>query len=98
MRARYIFFIAALCALASCQSLKEEFQPVFTGKYDDPAKKPTVTMQVTHTIAELASKYTVNSPWTIDENIVISGIVSTSDKTGNFYKSFYIQDETGVWR
>ena len=95
MRAKYIILTAALCALAGCQSLKEEFQPVFTGKYDDPAKKSTVTMQATHTIAELASKYTVNSPWTIDENIVISGIISTSDKTGNFYKSFYIQDETG---
>ena len=95
MRARAIFFIAALCALASCQSLREEFQPVVIGKYDDPAKKSTVTMQTTHTIAALASRYKTGSPWTMDENIVISGIVSTSDKTGNFYKSFYIQDETG---
>ena len=52
-------------------------------------------MTPTHTIAELASLYKTGSPWKIDKNIVISGIVSTTDRPGNFYKSFYIQDETG---
>ena len=52
-------------------------------------------MTPTHTIAELASLYKTGSPWKIDKNIVISGIVSTTDQPGNFYKSFYIQDETG---
>ena len=52
-------------------------------------------MTPTHTIAELASLYKTGSTWKIDKNIVISGIVSTTDQPGNFYKSFYIQDETG---
>lgn len=89
--------IAALAAFAlvSCQTLKEEFQPVFTGEYDNPDKDGSVSMTATHTIAELAAEYTVGTPWTIDKNIVISGIVNTTDQPGNFYKSLYIQDETG---
>ena len=92
---KIFIFAAAIFALGSCQSLKEEFQPVFTGEYDDPAAEQPVSMEATHTIAGLAAKYTPGRPWTIDENIVISGIVSTTDRYGNFYKSFYIQDETG---
>lgn len=87
--------LAALAALVSCESLKEEFQPVFTGKYDNPSANQPTQLSVTHSIAELASRYQIGRPWVIDENIVISGVVSTSDQPGNFYKSFYIQDETG---
>lgn len=95
MKFRYITFaMAFLAAAVSCTSLKEEFQPVFGGN-EDPKKQSPVTKEATHTIAELSSRYVQGKPWVIDENIVISGIVSTSDRTGNFYKSFYIQDETG---
>ena len=91
---KYIIALALFVAAASCTSLKEEFQPVFSGpKNPDPAQP--VSMTATHTIAGLASRYKVGSPWKIDENIIISGIVSTTDQPGNFYKSFYIQDETG---
>lgn len=92
---KILIFTVAFLSLVSCQSLKEEFQPVFTGEYDKPAVNKPVTMAATHTIKELASKYETGKPWTIDENIVISGIVSTTDRYGNFYKSFYIQDDTG---
>lgn len=95
MKKYMIILAAALFALVSCESLREEFQPVFTGDYDNPDKEEPVKMEATHTIAQLASRYKVGNPWTIDENIVISGVISTSDRTGNFYKSFYIQDETG---
>ncbi len=94
-----ILFIAALLAFVSCESLKEEFQPVFlTGRYENPAKETPVTsdrFEKITTIADLARMYKTEKPWVIDEEIVISGIVSTTDKPGNFYKSFYIQDETG---
>ena len=93
---RKIFIIlTALLALASCTSLKEEFQPVFTLKYEEPAKVEPADLKANTTIAELASMYQVNKPWNIDKNIIIAGKVSTTDKPGNFYKSFYIQDETG---
>ena len=92
---KILIFTVAFLSLVSCQSLKEEFQPVFTGEYDKPAVNKPVTMAATHTIDELAAMYETGKPWTIDKNIVISGIVSTTDRYGNFYKSFYIQDETG---
>ncbi len=90
-----LIILASLALLASCQSLKEEFQPVLPGGYDNPAKEQPVKMTATHTIAQLAARYKTGSPWVMDENIVISGVVSTTDRPGNFYKSFYIQDETG---
>ena len=89
-----ILIFAMALALAGCQSLKEEFQPVWGG-YDDPEVNQPVTIKPTCTIGDLAVRYETGKPWTIDENIVISGIVSTTDRYGNFYKSFYIQDETG---
>lgn len=91
---KILIFAAALLTLSSCQSLKEEFQPVWGG-YDNPEEEVPVTMNATHTIGELAAMYETGNPWTIDQDIVISGIVSTTDRYGNFYKSFYIQDETG---
>lgn len=91
-----LIITAALLALASC-GLKEEFQPVFTGKY--PAPEPerywsdedfgSIT-----SIADLVSGYTIGQPKVLGST-VIKGTVSTTDRPGNFYKSFYIQDETG---
>ncbi len=92
---KILIIAAALATLVSCESLKEEFQPVFTTKYENPAPAAPVKLENPIPIAELAAMYKTERPWTIDKNIVISGIVSTTDKPGNFYKSFYIQDETG---
>ncbi len=78
-------------SLTACQ----EFTPVFTGKYQDPEVYQPERLVVTHSIADLAKMYSINTPKTIDRHVVISGVVSTTDQPGNFYKSFYIQDETG---
>ena len=91
MKRIYIILFAAVALLTGC----EEFQPVFTGKYPEPEQKEPEVMTATHTIAELAGMYKLLKPWKIDQNIVIAGQVSTSDQPGNFYKTFYIQDETG---
>ena len=91
-----LIITAALLALSSC-GLKEEFQPVFTGKY--PAPEPERYWsdedfgRIT-SIADLVSGYTIGQPKVLT-NTVIKGIVTTTDRPGNFYKSFYIQDETG---
>ena len=91
-----LIITAALLALASC-GLKEEFQPVFTGKY--PAPEPERYWsdedfgKIT-SIADLVSGYTIGRPKVLT-NTVIKGVVTTTDRPGNFYKSFYIQDETG---
>ncbi|MBR6457612.1 MAG: hypothetical protein IKS71_03340 [Bacteroidales bacterium] len=92
---KIIIALFALAALVSCQSLKEEFQPVFTTVYSYPAHYKADSLKTTHTIGQLVSLYTPEKPLTINEDIVISGVVSTTDQPGNFYKSFFIQDETG---
>ena len=91
-----LIITAALLALASC-GLKEEFQPVFTGKYPDPEPERYWSDEdfgrIT-SIADLVSGYTIGQPKVLGST-VIKGTVSTTDRPGNFYKSFYIQDETG---
>lgn len=89
MKRIYTILFAATALFTAC----EEFQPVFTGKYPEPEHKEPQILEATHTIAELAAMYK-SKPWKIDQNIVIAGKVITSDQPGNFYKSFYIQDET----
>ena len=84
-------FLPFSLMLNSC----EEFTPVFTGKYPEPEQWEPVQMTATHKIADLAEMYTPGSPFEIEDDIVIAGQVSTSDQAGNFYRSLYIQDETG---
>ena len=89
-----IAIVIAAAAFCSC----DEFGPVFTGKYDEPADERIYTdadfaAQTPITIRELKAMYK-DGPVKITEDYVIKGQVTTSDASGNFYKSFYIQDET----
>ena len=93
----YISIIAAMTLFAGC----EEFTPVFTGNYPKPEKDriySAADFEKIITIKELASRYNYGGGQAvlIQDNVVISGKVSTDDKPGNFYKSMYIQDETGA--
>ena len=90
MKRIYTILIAA-ALLSGC----EEFQPVFTGNYQPSEPQETQVLEPTHTIAQLAEMYTVQGqPIEIEEDIVIAGVVNTSDQPGNHYKSLYIQDAT----
>lgn len=93
MRKIYNIFFAAVAA-AVCLSSCEEWEPVVTTEYDTPEITAT-ELKVNTTIAELKAMYK-NSPLKIDDDIIIKGQVTTSDAEGNFYRSFYIQDETGA--
>lgn len=88
---KVITALSALMLLVSCQ----EFGPVFTAEYDTPDKYEPRTLTPTHTIAQLASLYKTEKPFVVRDDIIIGGRVSTTDQPGNFYKSFFIQDETG---
>ena len=97
---KYLFAIAALAAVASCKSLKEEWDPVFTINQPDAAYKlPYTEAQLKETegleeitsIADLKALYK-NGPVTIEQNIWIKGKVISSDKSGNIYNEMYIQD------
>lgn len=103
--------IIALAAAAALLTSCEEFQPVFTGKYDtpeayapfDPEESVTGTVL---TIKELSQRFIAEAAkedqnsdnlrtwcWEVSEDLWIKGRITTSDRSGNFYKSFYIQDD-----
>ena len=95
MKRIYTIILAAAALLAGC----EEFQPVFTGKYDDPDQQKIYTdadFGSFMTIAQVKDMYKDNGskPYKVEKNCVIRGQVTTSDQVGNLYKSLYIQDET----
>ena len=87
----------AACIALSCDSLRDEWSPVFSGKYDTPEIPSMVTMTPNCTVAEVANMYMRkgNVPFKVTEDLYLGGKVISTDQPGNFYKSFYIQDETG---
>lgn len=76
---------------------------VFTAACSDefdqpPMVVPTAEHTPNMTIAEFKAKYwqdAVNYIDTVKEDIVIHGWVTSSDESGNIYKSLYIADESG---
>ena len=96
-----VIAMLALAALVSCQSLKEEWQPVLS-----PATKPDSFVPYTPetlpnfpgtftSIENLKAMYKSGKPKEMTGNTWIKGQVTTTDKTGNIYREIYIQDETG---
>ncbi len=85
---KYIILLqaAALTIMSGCKK-----------SYDDPAPIDPVQMTATHTIAQLKAMYTSDGhPVVIsDPTMVIEGRVTSTDRYGNFYRSFYIEDVTG---
>ena len=93
MKKTFVILASALLALASCQ----EWEPVFTGSYDDVYMYEAQELEVTSTIAELKELYAKHGVLKIeDDDMVISGKVISDDHSGNIYRELYIQDETGV--
>lgn len=90
MKRIYFALIAAIFAFASC----EEWDQVFTTDYGKADVYEPVTMTPNTTISELKAMY-INSPVKIEKDIVIGGQVVSEDRSGNIYKSLYIQDATG---
>lgn len=100
MRKSILLSIAAVLAmLVSCR----EWEPVFTLDYGTPGSfkiysdaEMTSDGAVIVDIADLSSRYKVGrGPVFIGDNVVIKGTVISSDRSGNIYKSLYIQDATG---
>lgn len=100
MGKKLFFALALVLGLVSC----EEMQPVFTRSYDS-YKQATIYNDATFqaenpsykliTIDQLKKKYEAKSA-AIDiyDDIYVKGQVVSSDSTGNFYKSIFIQDAT----
>jgi len=65
------------------------------GEFDEPPINiPVVDFEANTTIAELKQSYT--GLMEITEDIIIKGIVTANDESGNLYKKMVIQDETGA--
>ncbi|MCK9303904.1 MAG: DUF5689 domain-containing protein [Bacteroidales bacterium] len=62
--------------------------------FDEPEAFVPANFQPTHTIAQLKAMR-AGGPTEVLDDITISGKVVSSDAEGNFYRSFFIQDETG---
>ena len=99
---KIVFILSvALVALSSCQSLKEEWDPVFTfGPNNPPAYKPVTESDLpgfsgTFTTIKALKDLYKGGGIEISGNVWIKGQVISSDLTGNIYRELYIQDETG---
>ena len=78
-----IFILSLTVFLTSCVQDDEYSTPDLQGKCQD--------LTPTKTIAEVKTAYANNSA-TITDDIIIEGYVSSSDESGNVYKTIYLQD------
>ena len=91
-----ILLLAVLCCVLAV-SCKDEWDPVVTFKYDDPGLYKPSDLKPNCTIADLKKLYVkTGKPVKIDPDLIIKGQVVSEDRSGNIYKSLYIQDETGA--
>ena len=97
-----LFALAALAAIVSCKSLKNEWDPVFDNGKNKPAKEAFYTdTDMSNkgmrrvSIAALKALYQ-GKPTLVSGNVWIKGQVTTSDQSGNIYNEIYLQDETGA--
>lgn len=82
-----ILALLLVTGLSSC--LKDNYDAPPVG-----GKDPNVT--VNFFIDALKARYTGTTPYYINEDLIISAIVTADDKSGNFYKQIIIQDSTGA--
>ncbi len=89
MKKYIILIVTAFFAAVSCD--------IYPGPEDTAGTFHPVTLDVNTTIAQLKALYTKpGTPVLITDDLVIGGQVISSDQSGNLYRSFYIQDETGA--
>ena len=66
-------------------------------QFDPPNSEPGSVPVTTMDIATLRAFYQDDPVWVVGQrSVVVSGYVTTSDQAGNFYRSFFIEDETGA--
>lgn len=103
MKKIFLILSLALAALSSCRELKEEWDPVFTFKDQDPGAARLYSEAdlkefgfdgAWTTIHDLKTLYKGGGVY-LGGNYWIKGQVISTDITGNIYRELYIQDETG---
>ncbi len=97
---KILIAILALAAAVSCQSLKEEWQPVMGNPAQPEGFKIYTESELpgfpgTFTsIKDLKAMYRTGGI-SVSGNVWIKGQVISTDITGNIYRELYIQDNTG---
>lgn len=86
----YVMAAAAILA-TSC----DEWDPVVNFGYDAPVSDQVTGMTANTTIAAVKALY-VDKPVHIEKDLIIAGQVTSSDQSGNIYRSMYLQDATGA--
>lgn len=81
-----IFAALATLTITSCKK----------DKFDEPPHTTTDPNIANATIAQVRALFSSGNPITITDDLIISGVVTADDKSGNFYKQFVIQDSTGA--
>jgi hypothetical protein len=80
------FILLTMIAVTSC--VKEDFDK-------PPINIPSVDFDSNTTIAELKAMYTSDLD-SIEDDIIIQGIVIANDESGNIYKTMFIRDHTAA--
>ncbi|MGJ1204961.1 DUF5689 domain-containing protein [Sphingobacterium lactis] len=83
-----LFFCLLSILFTSCE---REYTP-------PPLTEPTYTGKFANTtIKQLRERYAkITSPELIADEVIIRGVVTGNDESGNIYKQIYLQDETGA--
>lgn len=84
---KYIFVLIAALVITGC---------VHDDKYDEPNLEgyQCADLTATMTLAQLRAKYTTTAfTFPGDSPDIVEGYVSSTDETGNIYKTIYIQDK-----
>lgn len=96
MKAIKYLSILALSLFTATSCMNDFDEPVF----DQPPFGNNEIGEANTTIAELKAKYasTISASGVkeVTEDIIIEGVVVANDETGNVYKQFIINDETGA--
>ncbi|MFT4203883.1 MAG: DUF5689 domain-containing protein [Chitinophagaceae bacterium] len=79
----YILFTLSICIMGC------------SPKYDTPVLDGTVSIQSNMTIRELKQLHSSGKFEKIEQDAVIEGVVVADDKSGNFYQSIVLQDNSG---
>jgi hypothetical protein len=78
-----------LASIVMIQSCKKDF--------DAPPSAAETNIVANTSIEALKTYHTIPGTYDlITEDVIISGIVTANDKSGNFYKQLFIQDSTGA--
>lgn len=88
-----LFSWASVCLLSI--SLASVFNGCVKREFDAPPVEELPSLSATHTLADIIGRHTIGGTATqIADSVILAGIVTADDRSGNFYKNIVIQDAT----